>query len=356
MSGLAGCVRDFFGTRIPVGTDDVSFPGSRVWFAAPADPRTFGPMDLRPLGRTGLRVSVVGFGGSPLGGAFRPVTQEAANAAVRAALDAGINFFDTAPYYGATAAESALGRALREIPRENFVLATKVGRYGHGPEGFDFSGERTARSVDESLARLRCDYLDLVQVHDIEFGFLAQVWNETLPALDRLRQTGKVRHLGITGFPLAALQRVREQAPALVEVVLSYCHGTLQDGTFRPWATELRTAKVGTLNAAPLAMGLLTRASMPAWHPASPALRTACAAAADYCVRRGADLAELALQHSFGLAEMDCTVVGLGSADEVSRAVKCVGRTPDPELLEGVRALLAPVQGATWPSGRPENN
>jgi L-galactose dehydrogenase len=312
-------------------------------------------MQLRPLGRTGLQVSLVGFGGSPIGGVFRPVTQAEADATVRTALDAGINYFDTAPLYGATAAERALGRALAGVPRDRYVLATKVGRYEGEGKNFDFSAARVVRSVDESLARLRSGHLDLIQVHDLEFSSLAQVWGETLPALDRLRAAGKVRFIGITGLPLATLRTVQERAAPLVDTVLSYCHGTLNDTTFLPYAAELRAAGIGALNAAPLAMGLHTRGGPPVWHPAPPALRAACAAAVEYCAQRGADLADLALSYAFGLPGIDCTVTGFASVAEVRRAVACAARAPDPALLAGVLALLAPVQGTTWPSGRVEN-
>lgn len=311
-------------------------------------------MQLRTLGRTGLQVSAIGFGGSPIGGVFRPVSAAEADATVRAALDAGINYFDTAPYYAATVAESVLGRALTGIPRGRYVMATKVGRYGK--DDFDFSAERVVRSVDESLGRLKCGHIDLIQVHDLEFGSLAQVENETLPALDRLRASGKVRFLGITGLPLAALRRVRHQAAPLVDAVLSYCHGSLNDTTFLAFASELRAAGVGTLNAAPLAMELLTRAGPQAWHPCPPALRAAAAEAAAYCTARGADLADLALSYSFSLPHIDSTIIGLASVAQVQRAVARAAQPPDPALLAGVQAILAPVQGVSWHTGRPENN
>jgi len=313
-------------------------------------------MHRRLLGRTGLSVSLVGFGGSSIGSVFRPVSQAEADATVRAALDAGINYFDTAPYYGRTVAERALGVALTGVPRERYVLGTKVGRYGHESEDFDFSAARMVRSVDESLARLRCGHLDVIQLHDMEFGSLAQMWNEALPALDRLRATGKVRFIGITGLPLKTLRAVHQHAAPVIDTVLSYCHGTLNDSTFLPYATELRAAGKGVLNAAPLSMGLLTRAGPPAWHSGTPELRAACVAAAQYCTQRGADLSDLALSYAFGLAPVDCTITGLGSVAEVQRAVACATRAPEPALLAGVQAILSSVQGSTWPSGRPENN
>ncbi|MBS0663055.1 MAG: aldo/keto reductase [Verrucomicrobia bacterium] len=313
-------------------------------------------MQQRPLGRTGLNVSVVGFGGSPIGSVFRPVTQAEADAAVRTALDAGINYFDTAPYYGATAAEQALGRALRGVSRDRYVLATKVGRYGAELRDFDFSAARVTRSVDESLARLGCGHIDIIQVHDLEFGSLEQIWSETLPALDRLRASGKVRFVGITGLPLSALRTVRAKARVRVDAVLSYAHASLQDQTFLPYAAELRRDGVGVINAAPLVMGLLTHRPLPEWHPAPASVRAACAAAARWCADRKTDLADLAMEFAFGLRDIDTTVVGFASADEVRRAVDCASRSPDPAALAAVQALLAPVRDVTWLSGRPENN
>jgi L-galactose dehydrogenase len=311
-------------------------------------------MRTRPLGRTGISVSVVGFGGSSLGGVFRPVSQAEADATVRAALGAGITYFDTAPYYGWTKAETALGHALGGVARERYVLATKVGRYGH--DDFDFSAARVTASVDESLARLGCGHIDVIQVHDLEFVPLAQIWEETLPALMRLRESGKVRAIGITGLPLKALRTVWEHARGSIDVVLSYCRATLQNETFLPWARELRASGVGVINAAPLSMGLLTQGGPPAWHPARGDVRAECRRAAEFCATRGKDLADVALGYALALEEVDCTVLGLASVEEVKRAVSAVERPVDEKMLSGVREILAPVHNVGWSTGRPENN
>lgn len=302
-----------------------------------------------------MAVSTIGFGGSPIGSVFRPVSQTEADAAVRTALDAGINYFDTSPYYGATAAETALGRALRGVPRERYVLATKAGRYG-GPATFDFSAARVTAGVDESLARLGCGHIDLLQVHDLEFGARDQIVEETLPALQRLREAGKIRGIGITGLPLTALRAVWERARNHIDAVLSYCHLTMSDDTFLPWARELRAAGVGVINAAPLAMGLLTNAGPPAWHPAPEPVRTAAASAAEWCRARGVNLADLALSDALARDEVDCTVIGFASAAEVTRAVAALTREPAPALSRAVKAMFDPVRNVTWPSGRAENN
>jgi L-galactose dehydrogenase len=309
-------------------------------------------MNYRVLGRTGLRVSMLGFGGAPLGSAYGPTTQDESTAAVRAALAAGINYFDTAPYYGATTAETALGRALVGVPREAYLLATKVGRYGL--DDFDFSAARVAASVDESLARLGCGHLDLIQVHDLEFGHLEQIVAETLPALDRLRAGGKVRFIGITGLPLRALTVVHAHWPT--DTVLSYCHHCLHDTTLADAAPAWRACQSGVINASPLAMGLLSAAGPPAWHPAPPALKQACAAAAAFCRARGRSLAEVALQFALTDPPADTTLVGMRTTEEVRLNVAAAAAPPDLEFIATLQKRFAPVRNLTWPSGRPENN
>ena len=110
-------------------------------------------MQYRLLGQTGLNVSILSFGASSLGGAFRDIDEQEGVRTVHKALELGINFIDVSPYYGLTKAETVLGRALVGIPREAYFLATKCGRYGSNICDFDFSATRVIRSVDESLAR-----------------------------------------------------------------------------------------------------------------------------------------------------------------------------------------------------------
>lgn len=309
-------------------------------------------MEFRTLGKTGLSVSALGFGASPLGGVFGAVDEAEGVRAVHRALKLGINYFDVAPFYGATRAETALGNALKDVPRDRYLLATKIGRYG--PTEFDFSAERTRRSVDESLLRLHTDVIDVIQCHDIEFGSIEQVIIETIPTLRDLQAQGKVRFIGISGLPLAIFPKVIERTE--VDTALSYCHYTLFDTTFDTLFSYLQSKGVGVINAAPLSMGLLTDSGIPDWHPASPELREACAQAARHCRERGADISELALQFALANPDIATTLVGMADVATVERNVACVGNAPDPELLAEVRAILEPVRNQTWPSGRPENN
>ena len=166
------------------------------------------------------------------------------------------------PYYGLTRAETVLGRALARVARDRYFLATKVGRYGENE--FDFSAARVTRSVEESLGRLGIDTIDLIQCHDIEFGDLNQVVEETLPALERLREAGKVRFIGITGYPLRIFREVLERP--LVDTILSYCRYTLNDRSLEQMLPYLGARGIGVINASPLAMRLLTDRGAPEWH------------------------------------------------------------------------------------------
>jgi L-galactose dehydrogenase len=308
-------------------------------------------MEYRVLGKTGLKVSALSFGASSLGSVFRPVDEAEGIRAVRTALDLGINLIDVSPYYGLTKAETVLGKALKEVPRDQYYLATKAGRYG--ADLFDFSAGRVAASVDESLARLNVDYVDIIQCHDIEFGDLDQVVNETLPALRKLAEDGKVRFVGVTGLPLKIFRYVLERAE--LDTVLSYCHYSLNDTSLDALAPDLKAKRVGIINASPLSMGLLSDRGAPKWHPASQEVKAACARAAAFCRERGSELARLALQFSVAHPDLATTLVGTASPENVAKNVRWVEEPMDQELLAQVMQMLAPIHNQTWPSGRPEN-
>ena len=312
-------------------------------------------MKYRPLTAGGPRVSELGFGASPLGGVYGVFALQDGIGAVHAALDAGITFLDVSPYYGRTTAETVLGKALHGIGRESYVLATKAGR--NGDDDFDFSARSITRSVYKSLARLGVEYVDLIQCHDVEFGSLRQITEETIPALRALQEKGLAGAVGITGYPLPALAYVAERAP--VDTVMSYCQYTLQDRRLAAHAGAFTAAGAAVINASPLAMGALTARGAPSWHPAAPQVLARCEQAARACRERGADLARLALQFSVATsaraAAVASTVVGSASAAEVRRNVAWIGEPLDEDLLREVDAIMSPVRDHGWINGRPEN-
>jgi L-galactose dehydrogenase len=305
-------------------------------------------MEHRQLGGTGLQLSVVGFGASPLGDVFsRTDTKESARA-VHFAIDHGINFFDVSPYYGETLAESRLGNCLAGY-REKIVLATKCGRYGQ--DDFDFSAQVIGAGLEESLRRLRTDYVDLLQAHDVEFGDPQQIAHETIPAMRRLQEQGKARYIGITGYSLQTLIDIASLVQ--VDSILSYCHYNLMvndmDAMLVPFAREHR---IGLLNASALHMGILTEQGAPPWHPAPDAVRKAGRLIVRICREHGVEAPEVALRYCLDHPFVTSTLVGMSNVREVEAMLSSLRATSDPSLLKEISEAVAPVFNYVWPSGR----
>ncbi len=311
-------------------------------------------MHYRQLGRTGLNVSVLSFGASSLGGVFHDINEQEAIRTVHTALDLGVNFIDVSPYYGATKAELVLGRALRDIRRDRYILATKVGQSGSGE--FDFSAARVTRSLDESCARLGVDTVDLLQCHDIEFADLNQIVDETLPALATLRAAGRIRHIGITGLPLKVFPAVIDRAaPGLVETVLSFCRYELNDTALASLLPYFQQRGIGVINASPTGMGLLTPRGVPPWHPAPPALIAGARRAVDYCQSVGADPVKLAIQFCVAHPGIATTLVGTANSQNIRDNVASAESPIDFELMAKVLEILNPIKDHNFTRGRPEN-
>ena len=309
-------------------------------------------MEYRKLGKTGLDVSVLSFGASSLGSVFRPIDESEGIRAVHVALDLGINLIDCSPFYGITTAETVLGKALRGIPRENYILATKVGRYGE--DEFDFCAERVTRSVDESLKRLGVEHIDIIQCHDIEYVPLDQIVDETIPALRKVQETGKVGFVGITGFPLAIFPAIMERIE--VDTILSYAHYSLNDTTLQGLIPYLQAKDVGIIGASPLSMGLLSNRGSPDWHPATDEIKAGCAAAAAFCREQGVDIAQLAVQFSLRNPDIHSTLIGSANPENMRRNVEWLDAPVDEALIEAALEALAPIRDKTWQTGLPENN
>jgi len=311
-------------------------------------------MQYRTLGKTGLKVSALAFGGSSLGSAFRAIDEGEGMRAVRVALDHGVNLIDTAPYYGATKAETVLGKALKGVPREKYYLATKVSRYGPEQKDFDFSATRVTASVDESLARLGLDYVDFIQVHDMEFGNIEQIVGETIPALQRMKAAGKARFVGVSCLPLKLFRQVLDRVE--VDQIQSYCHYCLNDTSLADLLPYLEKKGAAIFNSAPLAMRLLSDEGPPAWHPAPEQLRAKCAEAAALCRARGADIGKLALQFSLANPAIHTNIVGSANPARMLQNIRDIEEPMNQALLADVLKILAPVRNLTWPSGQKENN
>jgi L-galactose dehydrogenase len=302
-------------------------------------------MPYRPLGRDKRLVSALSFGGSSLAGVFRSdVTEDENTRVVIAAVRAGINIIDTAPWYGFGESERILGRALKHVPRAAYYLHTKVCRYLPSVlEQFDFTYDRTIKSVEESLERLQVEYLDCVQVHDPEFApSLDVVVSEVLPALAFLQKAGKIRRIGITGYPLDALRYLADHCPPeiVIDTALSYCHFNLHSTSLVDSGTlsYLADRGIGVICGSPLSMGLLTNRGPPAWHPSSPALKARCVGAAKAANDRGVDIAHLALHFAlFSNTDVPTIMVSTASLARLEHDLSIVkGEIPLTKLEEEV--------------------
>ncbi|WP_274366231.1 aldo/keto reductase [Paenibacillus thermotolerans] len=307
-------------------------------------------MKYRTLGSTGLEVSVLSLGASSLGSVFREINKEEGIRTVRTAVDMGINLIDVSPYYGLTKAETLLGEAIKELPRDKFILSTKAGRYG--ADEFDFSTKRIISSVEESLQRLNTDYVDILLLHDIEFGSFEQVMEEGIPALQQLKKQGKIRFMGVSGLPLTLFEMVLAKAD--LDVILSYCHYSLNDTSLLNLIPLLEQKKTGLINASPLSMGLLSTRGVPDWHPADAEIREACKRAAEYCAQKGQDISKLAIQYCVANEKIPTTLVSTASTEHIIKNIQWTDEPMDTELLKEVLDILAPIHNKTWPSGRAE--
>jgi aryl-alcohol dehydrogenase-like predicted oxidoreductase len=295
----------------------------------------------RLLGRTGLHLPVLGLGTSALGAEFGPFDLQEAFSSVRVALDHGVNFIDTSPYYGRGMSEVLLGMALEGVPRENYTLCTKLGRYDVG--SFDFSAKRVAESIDVSLHRLRTDHLDIVLCHDIEFVPLRQIIDETIPALRTMQKDGKVRFIGFSGYPMRIFRGILEETS--VDCVLGYNQFTLQNTRFADEVIPYLVDRgVGVINAGPFAARLLTELPLPVWSQAPPEVRKAAKTAAAHCAGKGVDIAKLALQFSLTHPDITTTIAGSASPADIRKWASWIREPIDRELLAEVRAIFEPVK------------
>ena len=296
----------------------------------------------------GLVLTELGFGGSPIGNLYDAVDDDAAAGAVRAAWDAGIRYFDTAPHYGLGLSERRLGTVLREQRREEFVVSTKVGRWleptegedGQDPEGFvvpathrrvwDFSRDGVLRSIEASLDRLGLDRIDLVLIHDPD-DHVRQALEEAAPMLSQLRSEGVIRGYGAGMNQASALARfVRETDLDVAMVAGRY---TLLDQTAADDLFPLaRERGVGVVNAGVFNSGLLARPRPGAdatysYGPAPPEVVERALRVARVCEQLGVDLPTAALAFARRHPAVTSVVVGLRTPAEVQQLV---GRSEQP--------------------------
>lgn len=308
-------------------------------------------MQYNEIGKTGMKVANLAFGASSLGGVFHDIKEQEAIEAVYTAVDGGLNFIDVSPYYGHYKAETVLGKALKNIDRSRYYLSTKVGRYGeNGVNTWDYSAKRAKESVYESMERLNIDYIDLINVHDVEFcSDLSIIANETLPALHELKAEGVVKHVGITDLQPENLKWVIEHTPkGTVESVLCFCHYCLNDEMLLDYLDFFEKNEIGVINASPLSMGLLSQRGAPAWHPAPEALKQRCAEAAKLCAERGVEIEKLAMQYSVSNPRIATTLFSSANPKNVLKNIDFVNSEYDEALAKEVQAFIGDQMRIRW--------
>lgn len=310
-------------------------------------------MQYRDLGKTGLKVSILGQGGAAFGQQYGAVSAAEVADCVHAAIDAGVNLLDTAAYYGKGVAEDLLGRALEGGWRDKAFICTKACRLDSNL--FDFTPEGTRKCFEESLKRLRTDHVEILLAHDIEFATdYEYVFNETYRVLEQLKKEGKTRFIGMSCYPLGLLKQAIERCN--LDVVISYAHGNMFNTRLLTELMPVADARgTGVMNASPLAMGLFTKQGPQPWFPGQPEIVSACRAAAELCSARGVDISFLGMQFAYAMKQVPCTLTGAARKSELDVNIQAMSAPVDQQLLADVMKLLDPVRDWTWNSGNWKN-
>lgn len=263
-------------------------------------------MEYRQLGSTHMFVSKLSIGGGTLcSGLFGDLNFDEAKQTVHEALKRGINYIDTAPFYGLVVGESEtnVGKILKDIPRQAYYIATKTCRYDRtGPNQFDFSYERTILSINESLSRLGVEYIDLYQLHDVEFADnIDEVINGAFRACLELKKSGKIRAIGINGYPLSVLKDGLVKGGGKFDTVLTYARYLMTDNSLLEYLPFFENQKVGVINAALTGCGLLTNRPTPTWHSASKELKEIVDEASKICRDNNVELGKLSTYHCLNI-------------------------------------------------------
>ena len=303
----------------------------------------------RPLGRTGLTVTTLGFGGAPLSGFRASVTERQGVDTLLAAYANGVRYFDTAPLYGFGRSEHIFGQALRTLDRDSFVLSSKVGRWmspkpdnedvpGWRKGGlsfkptFDYSRDGTLRSLEQSLLRLGLNRIDIVHIHDVDVwthgtpGAADQRFKETMagcfPALAELRSAGIIKAIGVgLNESAMSLRFVRE---ADVDcVMLAGRYTLLEQGALDDLLPVCEQKGVSILTAGPFNSGILATGAVPGalynYQPAPVPIMDRVRLLEGVCQRHNVDLATAALQFPLAHPSVVSMVAGGISPDEVEQ-------------------------------------
>ncbi len=310
------------------------------------------PTDLASIGQTGLAVTKLGLGTAALPGLYTAVNEDEAVATVQAALRAGLNFIDTAPMYGHGKSEEILGLALSGIPRDSYVLSTKVGRVLVPEEPsrladsqwknlspyrweFDFSRDAVRRSFDESLRRMKVDRIDILFIHDPDAHWEPAI-REAYPVIHELRSQGVVKAIGAGMNQWEMLKRFAEEGD--FDCFLLAGRYTLIDHTALPEFLPLcEKKKISIIIGGPYNSGILAGGTTFNYAPAAPELLDRVKAIEAVCTRHSVDLKAAALQFVFGHPAVASVIPGARTPSELSENFSLLSDEVPPALWTDLR-------------------
>jgi aryl-alcohol dehydrogenase-like predicted oxidoreductase len=313
-------------------------------------------MKYRALGNTGFNVSILSYGASALGNVYRKIDDREGIDCVHLALEHGINYIDVSPAYGGTKAEKVLGQALKGIPRDQYLLSTKVGKYcafdSYGDDIFDYSQEKITSSLQESMERLGVDYFDMVYLHDIEYHqrrHVQQALGEGLETLREHQHQGIIRKIGVSTYPTDLWHQVADTTNP--DILMTHNHYCLNDDFLLELIPKCEAKGWGLINSSPLACGLLTERGAPSWHPATEKHRNIVQKAIELCHSAGTSLEQLAMQFSVSNPQIPTTLTTSASKERLLKSIQAVEATMDTSLLVEVQNSLAPLKNIDWNFG-----
>lgn len=305
-----------------------------------------------------VAVSRLGFGGAPIGNLYRAISDEEAVGAVEAAWQSGVRYFDTAPHYGLGLSERRIGEALRDRPRDEFVLSTKVGRVlapfdgsGFDDEGFvvprsfrrvrDYSADGVKRSLESSLERLGTDRVEIVYIHDPD-DFWDEAFGEAYPALESLRSQGVVGAIGVGMNQWEMPERFVHETD--IDVVMLAGRYTLLEQpslpSFLPACVERGVSVVacGVFNSGLLSKPVVAADAKYNYEDAPPSLIVRARDIAAVCERHGVTLPEVAIQFALGHPAVVSVVIGARNAGQMTSNAASFSISIPPGLWEDLKS------------------
>jgi len=298
-------------------------------------------------------VSNIAYGCATLANIYKPLNIDNCKELITYTFKKGINYFDVAPFYGGELAEKNLGDSIKDIPRSELFIATKIGRYtddnsNSGAGGyFDFSPSKIEQSIKKSMNNMNIKYIDLLQCHDIE-NVSTETVLDALPLLEHYKTTGIINGIGINSYPIQPLLDIVESTPIQINSVGTYAHNTLINNTILDYIDYFTKKNISIINSSPLAMGLLTPQGPPLWHPASDLMLNTVNDLNTYCINKQLNISNLSMIYSLINKDILTTISGGNNIAEIKQNLNCLNKTIDDLIMKDITEIVYPIKNKLW--------